>query len=911
MALPAGGVLLLACRWSLPSRLGSSRGMPACADHTHAHACSLVPTHAPSRQAKLDALSLLGACASSYGPSPLAAHVSALWAALRAELAAPAGEGLLPADLAGADELAGATSDTLARCVAAFQQRPADGGGSGEPASTSLAASLADAVLADPCLSDMLACILAPGTDPAMHRRSALRAKAGARAARALCATGGAAAAKALAQLLPPLLEAIGEQAVGDSSSSGSWQSRCLAWAAAVELLEALAAAPAEAKAAASGPTGALLQQLVAAAAASLAAAASVQLSAAAAMEEDGAVEASGRSAAAAERWPLHPSDCSQQHTTALQLAALATVFGDERQMAVLQQPQLEAAMAATLQLLSATGSSAQRRQAAVAPLTALAGSSRAAVLAEDALPQLITAAGRQQSAGTSLAALQALATASSSLRLEIVVALDQAIQQQLPVAIAAAPSAGACNSAALLKQLLAATTAIVSAADAAAVATPAAEPAAAAAGGFVRLGQHLLDAVLMLPQQAADMADTELATACAELAFHSVRNAPAEHQLPLAAAAAAALQEQQQPAGLQAAVCCALLVPLQPAAANACAGGGQLAALVQHLVQVAVAQPKEGPVGVWAALAAAALLNKWAAGASGLPFVLLRSRGALAAQHYFALLHSPQPTIETSPFYLLTADAGDVSACASTVLSQQLYPACGLAGGNGLPTPAPAAWGCLASVTQGLAMRGHKEADSAVVCVIACLDAAAQCWQQPQQQQPGVGRAAGATAAAGFMGAVLGGGSGGGSAAAAGLSRQAHAVTKPLWQQRLYTAAANQLLPLLLRSQQAASASSGSASQQDPQQDPRPSLASPVLLLALGNLLRAAPGAVLQQDQQRMLPWMLQCLTALQAGPLADGELLLALLLLVSSALMSDTGECGCGRVLVRVPETLVAIPL
>ncbi|PRW58456.1 MMS19 nucleotide excision repair-like protein isoform X2 [Chlorella sorokiniana] len=447
------------------------------------------------RQAKLDALSLLGACAASYGPAPLADHASALWAALRPELASPAAEGLLPADLATAEDLADAAAAALRSCVAAFQ-RPASkedsrGSSSGKPTS----ASLADAVLQDLLLSDLLACVQAPGQDAATHRRSALRAKVGARAAKALGASGGAAAGRALAQLMPPLLEAAG--------------------------------------------------------------------------------------------------------------------------------------------------------------------------VAEVAVPS-------------------------------------------------------------------------------------------------------------------------------------------------------------------------------------------QLASLVQLLVRQALEQLASEAAARWAALAAAALLNKW-----------------------------PQ------------ADADGLGACATAVMSQQLAPACGLAdpptssGGSSGAAAQARAWSCLAAVTRGLAMRGHKEADAVLHAVVSHLDAAAQRWQQAAGE-PGGAAAAGLTCsvrqAAQFLGAALDGSSGG-----VGLNKLSHAVAKPLWQQRCYTTTTRQLLPLLERSQQqalSASAAGGSGS------SPHPAQASPVLLLALGHLLQAAPAGVQQQEQQRMLPWLLQCLAGLQEGPLADGSLLLALLLLLSDALMTPAGK-------------------
>lgn len=564
--------------------------------HSSPHSC------VACRQAKLDALSLLGACATAYGPAPLADHASALWAALRPELGAPAAEGLLPADLAAVEELADAAAAALASCMAAFQ-RPAseseEGGSSSSGGGTAAVASLADAVLQDPLLSDMLACIQAPGQDAGTHRRSALRAKAGARAARALCASGGAAASRALAQLLPPLLEAAagsGSSGAGDGSSAG-WQTQCLAWAAILDLLEAAAAAPEAA--AAGGPDSSLVAAAVGAAAAALAASAQQQAAEAGEGEEE-EDEAEGGSRKPAERWVLHPSDCSQQQATMLQLALLSAVLAAPQLVASLQPQQVEAAADSTLGQLTAAGSSRARQQQAVGPLRALASSSHAAVVAERVLPRLVAAAGQPQSAAAALTALRALAEASGGLQLDIVLALDQAIQQQLPTALG---PAGSTSDVALLQQLLAAATAIVSAAPAGG------EAGAGTAAGVLPLAQHLFDAVMLLPEQP-EAAAPELTTACAELAFHAVRSAAAEQQQPLAAAAAEALVEQQ-PAGLPAAVCCALLLPLRPGVAEA-AVGGQLAGLVELLVQAAMSQTAHSASGRWAALAAAALLNKW-----------------------------------------------------------------------------------------------------------------------------------------------------------------------------------------------------------------------------------------------------------------------------------------------------------
>lgn len=179
--------------------------------------------------------------------------------------------------------------------------------------------------------------------------------------------------------------------------------------------------------------------------------------------------------------------------------------------------------------------------------------------------------------------------------------------------------------------------------------------------------------------------------------------------------------------------------------------------------------------------------------------------------------------------------------------------------------------------------MRGQREADGAVGRAIAALDAAAQQWQE----EPAGAAIGGVTAAAHFLGAVLEGTAAGAAGGQPGLGKQSFATCKPLWQQRLYTAAAGQLLPLLQRSFEASAQRPAGAGRSAA----HTATGSPALLLALGHMLQAAPAGVLQQDQGRMLPWLLQCLAALQHGPLADGALLHALLLLLSNSLMSEAG--------------------
>ncbi|KAL4426394.1 hypothetical protein ABPG77_004688 [Micractinium sp. CCAP 211/92] len=800
------------------------------------------------RQAKLDSLSLLGACATSYGPSPLAPFTSTLWTAIRSELAAPAAEGLLPADVPAADEIAAAAAACLERCVAAFQR--GEGG----------TASLADAVLADHSMQDMLACIRSPGQDAAGHRRSMQRARAGARAAAALCRAGGAAATKAFHQLLPPLLDAAAVQAGAPdpgAGSSASWQTQCLGWAALVQLLQAAAAAPpVDCSALASAlatASSALLQRAVSAAADALAPAAAKEAAAAADRMDIDSCEDDELAARGASLWPLAPADCTCQHAATLQLAALGAVFGCQSLAAALQPAQIETAVGSVLQLLAVPGLSQQQLAAAVAPLAALACGSHSTMLAACALPRLLAAAEEPRSAAAALAALQALGAASASLRGDIVSALDLAIQQQLRAAAAGATHSSAAAD--LLQQLLKAAAGMVTGAATSSLASSKSDAVGEAgeaeesSGNFLELGQHLLEAASQLPQAATAVDSPAVHSACADLAYHAMRSATAAQQAPLAAAAAALLQQAAQPQALQACIACALLVPLRPAAVVGLHAGSP-APLVERLVRLAGGQQQEGPLAHWAALAAAALLNKW------------------------------------------PADAASLASCAAAVLQGQLYPACGLegeassdaAGGALLPAPAPAAWACMAAVVRGLAMRGQREADAAISRAIAGLDAAAQQWQA---ELPSAA-AQGVQAAARFLGTVLESDTAGAAGSRPGLGKQSFATVKPLWQQRLYTAAAGQLLPLLQRSLEAGAqcgVGAGSGA-------PSTATGAPPLLLALGQLLQAAPAAVLQQDRGRLLPWLVRCLAALQHGPLADGELLQALLLLLSDSLMTDAGQ-------------------
>jgi hypothetical protein len=175
---------------------------------------------------------------------------------------------------------------------------------------------------------------------------------------------------------------------------------------------------------------------------------------------------------------------------------------------------------------------------------------------------------------------------------------------------------------------------------------------------------------------------------------------------------------------------------------------------------------------------------------------------------------------------------------------------------------------------------------------------------QGGQQQESGSsGRAQCASAevvaaAAAVFGGVL---AADGSIHAVALTRQTHAVVRPLWQQRTYTSCAS----LLLQSLTAGAASQpggGTAAGRDDPTRPADMQAVPALqpeqrdrlLLGLANLLVGVPPAILQHDMRRMLPWLLECLSSVQAGAasqLSGGQLLVELSTILSSALMTETG--------------------
>ena len=85
-----------------------------------------------------------------------------------------------------------------------------------------------------------------------------------------------------------------------------------------------------------------------------------------------------------------------------------------------------------------------------------------------------------------------------------------------------------------------------------------------------------------------------------------------------------------------------------------------------------------------------------------------------------------------------------------------------------------------------------------------------------------------------------------------------AHVIVKPLWQQRFYTVALQQLKKLLQQSEAADSLSqAGKSSQCQSQQGP--------LLLALAYLLKGTPAKISRADLPQLLRWLLKALELLQ----------------------------------------------
>ena len=845
------------------------------------------------RQAKLDSLSALGAAAEVFTPGALADHNTSIWGALRTELLAPAAGNLLDPEVRTAEEMAAAAAACLARCVAA-QQRAASGGSS----------ALAAAALGDASMQDLEVCVRSPGVDDAAFRRSVLRVSALSRVLAALVEAGGAAARRSAA-LLPPILEPAGSVAADAGTTSA-----CLAWAVIVGVLKAAAS------------SGTVLDpavvQLIAAEAA--AGAASVQPGGGntGSSRSSSPVDGGGEGEEQQAPWSTAPEAYTLERAVWLQLTALETLFQSPQLAALLQRDQVDAGLGAILAHIAAASSSRQPTcRQATAALCALARGTHSAAVRQCALAELLAAATGQHvaSQGGALAALQALASATSELQAEVVIALDDAIQISLAAAGGGSPEAPSSGS--LAVKLLESVSAIL-------LATAPTQQQAAHQAGL--LAQHLVAAVVMLsPSGAAAVSqDASLVGAAGHTAFYAARVADAASQGTLAAAAVAALLAPAA-SSVQMAVCSAALAPLASAALSAARlPGDDGLRTAQLLVVAAVGSTTSEAASRFAALGAAALLNK-AAG-----------------------------------------DAADhLGECVEGLLSQQLLPAaCAAQAGSSEGSSSirartsgqrAAAWHALAAVVQALAMRGHPQADAILSWALGRLEASAAAaaavmstatgtasssQAAPPLRADGVhavgngmasgmdgitallaeqDQAADGQAAAAFLQAVLAVDS---SPGAVALNQLSHAVAKPLWQQRLYTKASSQLLSALQASLQGSSSGGGSrgtgssqAAQAEQQQQ-----APPVLLLALGQLLRGAPGNVVALDMPRLLPWVLHCLGALHRGPWAEPQLLHFLLRLVSEFLVTEQGgpgsscsPCPCYRParLGCIAMSLPALPL
>ena len=113
-----------------------------------------------------------------------------------------------------------------------------------------------------------------------------------------------------------------------------------------------------------------------------------------------------------------------------------------------------------------------------------------------------------------------------------------------------------------------------------------------------------------------------------------------------------------------------------------------------------------------------------------------------------------------------------------------------------------------------------------------------------------------------------------------------AQVIVKPLWQQRFYTVALQQLEKLLTQSQSTTSLSSDAqASQHNTSQGP--------LLLALACLLKGTPANISKADVVRLLGWLLTALNVLQQpSQCNDKNAIAGLLELVKTVVEDPTGS-------------------
>ena len=131
-------------------------------------------------------------------------------------------------------------------------------------------------------------------------------------------------------------------------------------------------------------------------------------------------------------------------------------------------------------------------------------------------------------------------------------------------------------------------------------------------------------------------------------------------------------------------------------------------------------------------------------------------------------------------------------------------------------------------------------------------------------------------------------------TAAEPALTRAAHAVVRPLWQQRTFNIAAAAL--------DAAAKSALSSGEVCPL----------AVMLGMANLLAAAAPAVLRADSRRSLPWLVQCLSELQncdTPPGANALLLRNLTASTRDFLSSEVGRKEAEASLPKLIPTLLGL--
>ena len=118
--------------------------------------------------------------------------------------------------------------------------------------------------------------------------------------------------------------------------------------------------------------------------------------------------------------------------------------------------------------------------------------------------------------------------------------------------------------------------------------------------------------------------------------------------------------------------------------------------------------------------------------------------------------------------------------------------------------------------------------------------------------------------------------------------NKMAHVVAKPLWQQRFYTTALQQLEKLLTRSDSTSPVQE--ASQGLSQQGP--------LLLALAYLLKGTPAKISKTDLPRLLKWLLMALALLQQPDQGADKSVIADLLKLVKTMIEDPSGRLCANV-------------